>query len=226
MTVTNEAPSPTSINVAGVSCTYDQYAAQAELPIGGADLVARTFTYSKAYGGTACGTTDYPNTARFASNSGQTGSAAWNVNHTISGCSTGTGCTLTQGYWKTHSTSGPAAHPDDTWNLLPNAQHTTFYLSGMSWLQVFRTSPQGNAYYTLAHQFMAATLNVMNGASAPQAVADALAGATVFFTNNVPVPASGKYKGKSAAELIAWAGLLDAYNNGAGPGHCDQNPTP
>ena len=25
------------------------------------------------------------------------------------------GCTLTQGYWKTHSIYGPAAHPDDTW---------------------------------------------------------------------------------------------------------------
>ena len=29
------------------------------------------------------------------------------------------GCTLTQGYWKTHSTYGPASKPDATWNLLP-----------------------------------------------------------------------------------------------------------
>lgn len=202
---------------------YDQYDAAAEVTLGSASGVARTFNYTRAFGGTVCGTTTYGNTARFASSSGQTGSDSWSVVHVITNCSTGAGCTLTQGYWKTHSTSGPAAHPDDTWNALPNAQNTIFYLSNQSWLTVFRTSPSGNAYYTLAHQFMAATLNVLNGASAPQSVQDALAAAKTFFENNVPVPPSGKYKGKSATELNAMAALLDQYNNGFGPGHCSEN---
>jgi len=206
---------------------YDQYGSEAEQPLGSAFAEPRTFSYTKTYGGAVCGTTTYPNTARFASNNGGSGSDSWSVTHTITGCSTGAGCTLTQGYWKTHSQKGPARHTDDTWNLVgPLAEDTPFYLSGQSWYQVFWTSPSGNAYYTLAHQFMAATLNRLNGASAPQDVLDALAQAQTFFEGNVPVPPSGKYKGKDAAQLNAMATLLDAYNNGVGPGHCDENPIP
>ena len=42
-----------------------------------------------------------------------------------------TGCTLTQGYWKTHSTYGPASKPDATWNLLPGGlgPDTVFFLA-------------------------------------------------------------------------------------------------
>lgn len=206
---------------------YDQFASEAEQVLGtpGSLVQPTTFNYVKSFGGTACGTTTYNNTSRFAGNNGQTGSDSWSLSHTITGCSTGTGCTLTQGYWKTHSVKGPAAHPDDTWNLVgPLAEDSPFYLSGKSWYQVFWTSPQGNAYYTLAHQFMAATLNQLNGASAPADVLAALADAQAFFAANVPVPPSGKYKGKDALQLNAMAQLLDAYNNGVGPGHCSENP--
>ena len=88
-----------------------------------------------------------------------------------------TGCTLTQGYWKTHSTYGPASKPDATWNLLPGGAgpDTVFFLSGASWYQVFWTAPAGNQYYNLAHQYMAARLNVLDGASVPASVAAAIA---------------------------------------------------
>ena len=72
------------------------------------------------------------------------------------------GCTATLGYWKTHSTYGPASKPDSTWNLVggPNA---AFFSSGKSWYQLFWTPVGGNAYVNLAHQYMAARLQRARG---------------------------------------------------------------
>lgn len=148
------------------------------------------------------------------------------------------GCTYTQGYWKTHSLCGPAAGPNDTWdNLLivdkddapfcrmrDNGQvYETFYLSGASWLDVFWTPPQGgNAYYILAHQYMAAKLNMLAGASTTAEVDAAMAFAENFFATYTPAQA-GALKGGARNTVIAHAGTLDAYNNGQiGPGHCDE----
>jgi hypothetical protein len=61
-----------------------------------------------------------------------------------------------------------------------------FFSSGKSWLQVFNTPPAGNAYYNLAHQYMAAKLNVLSGSSAPAAVATAIAWAEAFFAGRNP----------------------------------------
>jgi hypothetical protein len=131
----------------------------------------------------------------------------------------GVGCTLTQGYWKTHSQFGPAPY-DDAWlNLGPVQQSTQFYLSGKSWYQVFWTPPQGNAYYQLAHQFMAAELNVLNGASAPAEVTTALASAHALFSS-VGGTTLTRAQTTTARQLAA---VLDAYNNGlTGPGHCSE----
>ena len=87
----------------------------------------------------------------------RTGNDSWEVVVTVP-CPEG--CTLTQGYWKTHSVLGPAKKADPTWALVggPNA---TFFLSGQTWYQVFWTAPKGNAYYILAHQYEAAKLNIL-----------------------------------------------------------------
>ena len=132
------------------------------------------------------------------------------------------GCTLTQGYWKTHSKYGPAAKPDPTWNLLPGGlgPDTTFFLSGQTWYQVFWTAPKGNPYYILADQYMAARLNILNGASSTPAVDTAIAWATTFFTTYTP-SSSLSSSVKSAA--LAAATTLGSYNEGAiGPGHCSE----
>jgi hypothetical protein len=132
---------------------------------------------------------------------------------------TGVGCTLTQGYWKTHSQFGPAPYDDDWANLGPVQQSTQFYLSGKTWYQMFWTPPQGNAYYQLAHQFMAAKLNVLNGASAPAEVTTALASADALF-NSVGGTTLTRAQTTTARQLAA---VLDAYNNGlTGPGHCSE----
>ncbi|HSM16846.1 MAG TPA: hypothetical protein VK845_07600 [Gemmatimonadales bacterium] len=131
------------------------------------------------------------------------------------------GCTLTQGYWKTHSIFGPAGPTDATWDLV-GGPNTAFFLSGQSWYQVFWTSPSGNAYYNLAHQFMAAKLNVLSGAN-PTAVSSALASATTLFNTYTPAQI-GALSGSDSLrkQFLSLATTLDNYNKGLiGPGHCD-----
>lgn len=131
------------------------------------------------------------------------------------------GCTLTQGYWKAHSREGPAPY-DPAWkNLGPLEEDTPFFTLGQTWYTVFRTSPRGNAYYILAHQYMAAKLNVLDGASAPAEVGAALSGAEALFSS---LPAgSAALTSAQRSQALAWASLLDGYNNGLiGPGHCSE----
>lgn len=128
------------------------------------------------------------------------------------------GCTATLGYWKTHSKYGPAGPRDATWDLV--GEDTAFFLSGKSWYQLFWTNPKGgNAYVILAHQYMAARLNILSGAASTPAVNAALAWATAFFST---YRLSSSLSASVRSQAIAYAGLLDSYNNGViGPGHCD-----
>jgi len=129
------------------------------------------------------------------------------------------GCTLTPGYWKTHSSYGPAPY-DDTWVPI-GEEGTPFFLSGKSWYQVLWTPPAGgNAYYILAHQYIAARLNQLNGAWVPTEVQGWMNAATELFEAYEP---TGRLDKEEKAEFIFLAGKLDAYNNGLiGPGHCDE----
>ena len=85
-----------------------------------------TFNYSMLVGNyTACGEYKFTNIASFVTNDTQAaGNDTWTVTITVP-CP---GCTLTPGYWKTHSESGPAPY-DDTWALLSNGADTGFFLS-------------------------------------------------------------------------------------------------
>jgi len=127
----------------------------------------------------------------------------------------GPSCTLTQGYWKQHPEDW-----DDAADGRPFLTTDAFYNSGVSNLTIMKMPPKGgNAYEILAHQYIAALLN-LNGASAGVAeVDDALAGATDYFLNEVagiPHPQE-----PTRSQLISWAATLDNYNRGIiGPGHC------
>lgn len=119
------------------------------------------------------------------------------------------GCTRTQGYWKNHADPNSNRY-NSTWD---NYLNVTFYGSGMTYLEVLNTPTQGEPYYILAHQFIAAELNVASGASIPANVLDAWNAAAAYFRGETA---------SSSSELIAWAELLDDYNNGrVGPGHCN-----
>jgi len=194
----------------------------------------KTFEYSRDVGPYAkeeCGipqTAD--NTASFVTNdNGATGDDDWTVDITVA-CV----CSLTQGYWKTHNNSFKGGAPtDDNWyehlTELPIGEKTPFFLSGQTWFQVFWTSPKGgNAYYNLAHQYMAAKLNVLNGAWGATINAN-LATAEVLLSAITPAQFDS-LKGKTATtarqQFINLAGILGAFNEGlTNPaGHCSETP--
>ena len=118
------------------------------------------------------------------------------------------GCTFTQGYWKTHSKYGPAPADADWYNLGALGPDTPFYSSGLTWIQIWGQPVKGSAYIQLAHQFMAAKLNILNGAATTAAVAAAMITADTYFSTG-----TGNISGLND--------LLTRYNEGAiGPGHC------
>lgn len=175
----------------------------------------KTFTYSYTVGPyTTCGDFTVDNTASFVTNdTGATGSSSWTVNVNVP-CAGG--CTLTQGYWKTHSQYGPAPY-DDTWAQI--GENTLFFNSGKTYYQVLWTAPSGNAYYVLAHQYIAAELNVLNGASTTKAVDDAMTAAKTLFSSTTPTTMTRAQRNTA----LTLATTLDQYNNGLiGPGHCSE----
>jgi hypothetical protein len=194
---------------------YDSYAGTLALHLPN----SQTFTYSRTVSFNACGNYTVDNTA-WITDTTELARTSVSIPVTVP-C--GAGCTLTQGYWKTHSVLGPASKPDATWNLVggPNA---TFFKSGQTWIQVFRTSPSGNAYYNLAHQYMAAVLNTLNGASTTAAVNSALSWAKTFFGTYTPAQiAALKGSDPLRAQVLAAASTLGGYNEGSiGPGHCSE----
>lgn len=182
------------------------------------DTLPHVYSYVNNVSYTTCGDKQFVNTATFVTNDTQaTGSDTWTVTVNVP-CVLG--CTLTQGYWKTHSSYGPAPY-DNTWAMLANGADTLFYSSGTTWLGVFQTPPKGNPYYILAHQYMAAKLNVLNGASA-SSISSALVQAEAFFSNPSNTP-STNYSKAMKQQLVALAGVLASYNEGTtGPGHCSE----
>jgi len=119
-------------------------------------------------------------------------------------------CTLTLGYWKNHPTAWPVGALS-----LGSVEYNKAQL-----LSILNQPVGGNGLISLAHQLIAAKLNVAADAgcvAAYQAInsADVLIGALV-----VP-PAGVGYLHPSATDALVT--LLDAYNNGVAagcPGHC------
>jgi len=187
----------------------------------------RTFNYSKYFSTLPgydvlleCGENLIDNTASFVTDdNGFTGQDTWRVTVTVA-CEVG--CTLTQGYWKTHSELGPAPY-DPAWgNLGTLEEQTPFFLSGNTWYDVFWTAPAGNVYYNLAHQYMAAKLNILDGASTTPAVDASITVAETLFGTTTPAQ-TAKIKNPDRQVWVALASILDQYNNGyIGPGHCSE----
>ena len=61
-----------------------------------------------------------------------------------------------------------------------------FFLSGKTYYEVLWTAPAGNVYYNLAHQYIAAKLNVLDGTTAPANVQAAITSAETFFNTYGP----------------------------------------
>ena len=131
-------------------------------------------------------------------------------------CTPAKTCTLTQGFWKTHGPS-PTGNNQNEWPVtslkLGNVTYTDAQL-----LSILKKAPAGNGLISLAHQLIAAKLNVADGAdptavTAAIAAADALIGALV-----VPPVGSGSLAPSATSALVD---TLTKYNEGGiGPGHC------
>jgi hypothetical protein len=132
---------------------------------------------------------------------------------TVTPCSQPGGCVYTQGYW--------GSKPDVVWPY-PYSRTASFYVSGQTWQQVMDTPVNSSpGYYQLAHQFIAASLNVANGAYAPKSISDTLVLADAWFNANTPANCT---TAGSCGTQRAWAEVLDQYNNGqypGGPQHCN-----
>jgi hypothetical protein len=89
-------------------------------------------------------------------------------------------------------------------------------------MTLFKTPPKGgDAYLQLAHQYMAARLNVEAGASMPADVATAMASAEALFN-----AVGSSFNKTQTTQARSLAGVLGSYNEGAlGPGHCSESPT-
>jgi cysteine-rich repeat protein len=117
-------------------------------------------------------------------------------------------CTLTQGYWKNH----PGAWPVSSLKL------GTVTYSKAELIAILKTPVKGNGLFQLAHQLIAAKLNIAAGADdvsikASITAADALIGSLVIGQDALETSQTSELTGK-----------LDAFNSGSvGPGHCGDN---
>lgn len=122
-------------------------------------------------------------------------------------------CTYTQGYWKNHEEAWPVNSL-----MLGSVVYTQAEL-----LAILGQPAQGNGLLILAHQLIAAELNVAAGAD-PSAIAAALAAAHALIGGLVIPPIGGGTLPANATSGVAQ--ILDDYNNGIiGPGHCGPTST-
>jgi hypothetical protein len=116
------------------------------------------------------------------------------------------GCTVTLGWYKNHTSSWPSGA------LTPN----TVFDGGATLITILNTPPKGSQYIILAHQYITALLNIQGGASVPPAVQTALNTAAAYFAGG------GAGAGDPNVDITGVSTILDNYNNGLiGPGHCD-----
>ena len=118
-----------------------------------------------------------------------------------------TGCTLTQGFWKTHP---------EAWGV------TGLMLGGAAYTQdqlitILSTPPRGDATYILAKQLIAAELNLFNGADG--SISQVITAADSWLGLN---PLGSWPRGAAREEGLQLASQLDAFNNGlSGVPHCE-----
>jgi hypothetical protein len=169
----------------------------------------------------ACGTSYVYHAFAHANSSLQRSDFTADQTCTTLDCSNPQGCTLTQGYWKTHNDLVCAVNPGSP--LCVAWPVTSLSLGSVSYdqtqlLSIFGTPAMGNGLIALAHQLIAAKLNIANGADG-SAVAGAIVSADALIGGLiVPPVGSGSLAPSATSALIT---TLTSFNEGAiGPGHC------
>lgn len=129
---------------------------------------------------------------------------------------TGDNCTYTQGYWKTHGPN-PTGNNSNEWPVTSLTLGSVSY-SDAELQSIFDEAVKGNGLISLAHQLIAAKLNVANGAD-DTAIAGTIADADALIAGlTVPPVGSDSLKPNVTSSLTD---ALTAFNEGTtGPGHC------
>jgi hypothetical protein len=124
-------------------------------------------------------------------------------------CVGGSSCTYTQGYWRNHP---------DAWPVTSLTIGTVTYQAA-ELMAILDNPAQGNGLVILAHQLIAAKLNIANGAD-PSAVQQAVTDAENMIGSLVVPPIGNGYL--SPDETGSLTETLTEYNEGTiGPGHCN-----
>jgi hypothetical protein len=136
-------------------------------------------------------------------------------------CGHNDGCTLTQGYWKTHNDTVCVLNPTSplcvAWPVTSLSLGNVVY-SQADLLAIFNTPAGGNGLISLAHQLIAAKLNIANGADG-SAVAGDIALTDLLIGNLVVPPVGAGFLSPGSTSSLTTA--LTNFNEGAtGPGHC------
>ncbi len=125
----------------------------------------------------------------------------------------GEDCTLTQGFWKTH-------YPGDWPSSVISGGLTlgTVSYSAAQLEAIFNQPAAGNGLVSMAHQLIAAKLNILNGADAT-AIAATVAAADALIDGLVVPPVGSGYLNPATTSPLTQG--LDDFNSGiTGPGHC------
>jgi hypothetical protein len=121
-------------------------------------------------------------------------------------------CTYTLGYWKNHT---------QQWPVTGLTLGTVTY-SAAQLLAILNQPANGNKLLILAHQLIAAKLNIANGAD-PSSAASTIAAADALIGSLVVPPIGAGDLPTDPA--TSYSNLLDDFNNGLiGPGHCGTVP--
>lgn len=152
------------------------------------------------------------------------GKSPFSANQTCSTdpCTVTEGCTFTQGYWKTH---GPEfcikGNNSNAWPatiLTSGLDLGSVNYSADQLCSILNTPAKGNGLLILAHQLIAAQLNIANGAD-DSAVAQAITDANNLIGSFQIPPVGTSSLAPSATSSLT--STLDSYNQGkTGPGHC------
>jgi len=117
-----------------------------------------------------------------------------------------TDCVFTQGYWKNHPTAWPVGSLK-----LGGVIYTKAQL-----LLIFTTPAAGNGLISLAHQLIAAKLNILSGAIAPPVTLAAIASADAMIGNLVIPPIGSGFLAPGTTSNLT--DTIEAFNAEEGKG--------
>jgi hypothetical protein len=132
------------------------------------------------------------------------------------------GCTFSQGYWRTHGPT-PTGGNSNEWPVTSLDLGTVSYTDAQL-LSILSAPVEGNGLISLAHQLIAAKLNIANGADGSAIAAQVTAADVLIGGLVVPPVGSGSLAPSATSSLES---ALEAYNTGlTGPGHCASETNP